>query len=98
VSHLLGLIFSVGFLVAWIVQWSIWIDCEITGPGVLERRPDYCPRYGPNGLTNGRVAFGVVAIAALLAYMSVSIVGLVKVKKTRAAGVEIKERPIAAQP
>jgi hypothetical protein len=79
------------------VQWSIWIDCEITGPGVQERKPDYCPHSGPNGLTNGMVAFGVVAIAALLAYMSVSIVGLVKVKKTRVANIKIEERPIAAQ-
>ncbi|KAI4115203.1 MAG: hypothetical protein LQ338_007893 [Usnochroma carphineum] len=75
-----SLVISIIYFSGWLTQWTIWMDCEITGIG-FENDGDRCfqvkldhrlysmvPSRSSDGIVNGRVGLGAIIIALYVAY------------------------------
>ncbi|KAL8851477.1 MAG: hypothetical protein Q9221_003577 [Calogaya cf. arnoldii] len=91
-------IYSIG----WLVQWSIWMHCEISGIGfdnagkgetcwqvnLDHRQNSMIPFRSSEGVVNGRVGLGAVVIALYVAYFVMALLAVLR--NRRGGGKSIK--------
>ncbi|KAL8655310.1 MAG: hypothetical protein Q9226_003094 [Calogaya cf. arnoldii] len=85
------------YFIGWLVQWSIWMHCEITSIGssnagkgetcwqvnLDHRQNSKIPFRSSEGVVNGRVVLGAVVIALYVAYF---VMALLAVMRNRRGG------------
>lgn len=92
------------FLSGWLVQWSVWLHCEISSIGFdnagrgetcwqvnLEHRQySMVPFRSSEGIVNGRFGLGTVVIALYLVYSTMSLMAVLRNRRRGAKGVKIE--------
>lgn len=92
------------FSSGWLVQWSVWLHCEISSIGFdnagrgetcfqvnLEHRQySMVPIKSSEGVVNGRFGLGTVVIALYLASWTMSLMALLRNRRRGAKGVKIE--------
>lgn len=86
-----ALAISTTLCVGWIIQASIWTDCEFIGPGNRETVSDYCPGTGPNGTGVGKVSIAWAVITGYLVHLGLAAYGIAETKKAAKQGVFVKQ-------
>ncbi|KAL8663673.1 MAG: hypothetical protein Q9202_003619 [Teloschistes flavicans] len=80
------------YFVGWLIQWSIWMNCEISGIGfdnagegetcwqvnIDHRKDSMIPLRTSEGVVNGRVGLGAVVIALFGVYAALAALALVR--------------------
>lgn len=87
----------------WLVQWSIWTHCEISGIGfdnagrgetcwqvnLDHRKNSMIPLRSSQGVVNGRVGLGAVVIALYVAYFTLALLAVMRNRRGGGKGVKI---------
>lgn len=77
-----ALVVSSIYFIGWLTQWSIWMDCEVSGIGfdnagkgetcfqvnLRHALNSYIPSKSSGGIVNARVGLGAIVIALYVAY------------------------------
>ncbi|KAI4258264.1 MAG: hypothetical protein L6R42_005206, partial [Xanthoria sp. 1 TBL-2021] len=80
------------YFIGWLVQWSIWMHCEISGIGfdnagkgetcwqvnLDHRKYSMVPMRSSEGVVNGRVGLGAVVIALYVAYFAMALLAVLR--------------------
>ncbi|KAI4218314.1 MAG: hypothetical protein LQ349_008767 [Xanthoria aureola] len=91
------------YFIGWLVQWSIWMHCEISGIGfdnagrgetcwqvnLDHRKNSMIPLRSSQGVVNGRVGLGAVVIALYVAYFTLALLAVMRNRRGGGKGVKI---------
>ncbi|KAL8919113.1 MAG: hypothetical protein Q9172_005143 [Xanthocarpia lactea] len=91
------------YSIGWLVQWSLWLHCEISSIGfdnagkgetcwqvnLDHRENSTVPFRSSEGVVNGRFGLGTVVIALYLAYWTMSLMAVLRNRRGGAKGDKI---------
>ncbi|KAL8966311.1 MAG: hypothetical protein Q9183_003426 [Haloplaca sp. 2 TL-2023] len=83
------------YFIGWLAQWSIWMNCEISGIGfenggkgetcwqinIDHRQQSYVPLLSSEGIVNARVGLGAIVMVLYAVYAVLSVLTVVKAKR-----------------
>jgi len=85
---ILSLITSIVIFCGWMIQFNVWMYCEVTAPNIEEQSPSWCPnssvwnghraRYG---IGMGKDWLGLIIMVALLAYITLAAMAIARGRK-----------------
>ena len=82
----------------WIIQASIWLNCEVEAPTITKSVSSYCPQFPledqgsevARGLSGGKIAFAWMAIATGVVYIAFSVYALIERRREKKRGISLK--------
>ncbi|KAL8903870.1 MAG: hypothetical protein Q9207_003641 [Kuettlingeria erythrocarpa] len=90
-----ALVVSATYFIGWLVQWSIWMDCEVSGIGFENAgKGETCfqvnlahgpksrvPSKSSEGIVNARVGLGAIVIALYVAYGVMAALAVARIRR-----------------